>query len=127
MDRGLQQKKLAELISLSKITPLNANSLYDDYIDLWKALGFDRMQVSLWLAALPTCKTQQEPVAQYRVTPDLSNYLLELLSQAGGRMPLAQVLKKLPAGITTSEQQIRKLAQQHGQLDIKGPFLVLVH
>ena len=77
---------------------------------------------------LPHCNHLKGPTtATYQVIPDIAAHLVSLLHQAGGRMPLAQVLKKLPAGITTSEQQIRKLAQKHAQIEIKGPLLVLIN
>lgn len=80
------------------------------------------------IASLPQSNHLKGPTTStYQVIPDIAAHLVSLLHQAGGRMPLAQVLKKLPAGITTSEQQIRKLAQKHAQIEIKGPLLVLIN
>lgn len=127
MDQAQQERLLSQLIIKHSNAKISADSLYTEQRELWQSLGFNKAQVELWLAALPPKNLQQEPAAAYQVTPDLSDHILSLLQHAGGRMPLTQVLKKLPAGITTSEQQIRKLAQQHAQLDIKGPWLVLVN
>ncbi|MDR8525456.1 hypothetical protein OS133_17720 [Shewanella fidelis] len=102
-------------------------SVWQDYQVCWREVGFTKTQVGLWLASIPMSTLQQPRNPDYVVTPDIAAHLVSLLQQAGGRMPLALVLKKLPAGITTSEQQIRKLAQQHAQLDIKGPLLILVN
>lgn len=101
--------------------------VWSDYQACWRELGFSKIQVALWMASVRRDKLQQPGNPTYRVKVDITEHLLKLLQQAGGRMPLALVLKKLPAGITTSEQQIRKLAQQHAQLDIKGPLLILVN
>lgn len=119
--------EIAQLINQLGSTPKNVANVFSENRTLWQSLGFRQTQVALWLASLPLKNQQKEPSAGYQVTPDIAAHLVSLLQQAGGRMPLALVLKKLPAGITTSEQQIRKLAQQHAQLDIKGPLLILVN
>ena len=121
------QYDLTQLISQQSITPKSAESVFSEHRTLWQPLAFSQTQVALWLASLPQNNQQNESSSAYQVTPDIAAHLVSLLQQAGGRMPLAQVLKKLPAGTTTSEQQIRKLAQQHTQLDIKGPLLILVN
>ena len=121
------QYDLTQLISQQSITPKSAESVFSEHYVLWQPLAFSQTQVALWLASLPLNNQQKESSAAYQVTPDIAAHLVSLLQQAGGRMPLALVLKKLPAGITTSEQQIRKLTQQHAQLDIKGPLLILVN
>jgi len=119
--------EITQLISQLKVAPKSAALVFYEHNSLWQSLSFNQTQVALWLASLPLNNQQKEPSAAYQVTPDIAAHLVSLLQQAGGRMPLGQVLKKLPAGITTSEQQIRKLAQQHPQLDIKGPLLILVN
>ncbi|MGV5001980.1 hypothetical protein ACN2AK_13445 [Shewanella xiamenensis] len=108
-------------------SPQGLESMWHDYQVCWRELGFSKTQVALWLASVKRDKLLQSSEPTYQVNPDITEHLLSLLQQAGGRMPLAQVLRKLPAGITTSEQQIRKLAQQHAQLDIKGPLLILLN
>lgn len=102
-----------------------AEGIFDEHQELWRTLNFSQAQVGLWLASLQLGNESKCPGADYNVTPDISLHLIELLQKAGGRLPLAQVLKKLPVGVVTSEQQIRKLVQQHSQLQVKGPFLVL--
>lgn len=121
------QYDLTQLTSQQSITPKSAESVFSEHRTLWQSIGFSQTQVALWLASLPQNNQQNESSSDYQVTPDIAAYLVSLLQQAGGRMPLALVLRKLPSGITTSEQQIRKLAQQHMQLDIKGPLLILVN
>lgn len=120
------QLSLEHLITQLKVTPKNAAIVFSEHNTLWQSLGFSQTQVALWLSSLSLKNEQKEQSSKDRVIPDIAGHLLSLLQQAGGRMPLAQVLKRLPAGITTSEQQIRKLAQQHAQLDVKGPLIVLV-
>lgn len=127
MTHEYQRQSTEQLITQQTATPRSAAVVFNENQTLWQTLGFSQSQVSLWLASLPQSNHLKGPTtATYRVIPDIAAHLVSLLHQAGGRMP-AQVLKKLPAGITTSEQQIRKLAQKHAQIEIKGPLLVLIN
>ncbi|HBT4825581.1 TPA: hypothetical protein MYK64_001168 [Klebsiella quasipneumoniae subsp. similipneumoniae] len=128
MTHEYQRQSLEQLITQQTAAPRSAAVVFNENQTLWQTLGFSKSQVSLWLASLPQSNHLKESTtATYQVTPDVAAHLVSLLQQAGGRMPLAQVLKKLPADITTSEQQIRKLALKHAQLEIKGPLLVLIN
>lgn len=128
MTHEYQRQSLDQLINQQTTIKQSAVVVFSENHTLWQKLGFSQVQVSLWLASLPLNNHLKEPTtATYQVTPDVAAHLVSLLQQTGGRMPLAQVLKKLPAGITTSEQQIRKLAQKHAQIEIKGPLLVLIN
>ncbi|HDZ9177110.1 TPA: hypothetical protein RUZ09_002636 [Vibrio cholerae] len=125
MDQEIQKAKLSQLLVQLRAQPKTAEVIFDEHQELWRTLNFSQTQVRLWLASLQLGNESKYPGADYNVTPDISSHLIELLQKAGGRMPLVQVLKKLPAGVVTSEQQIRKWVQQHSQLQVKGPFLVL--
>ena len=128
MTHEYQRQSLEQLITQQTAAPRSDAVVFNENQTLWQTLGFSQSQVSLWLASLPQSNHLKEfTTATYQVTPDVAAHLVSLLQQAGGRMPLAQVLKKLPAGITTSEQQIRKLALKHAQLETKGPLLVLIN
>ena len=127
MNQLLQRQNLERLITQLNVKHNDAALVFSEHRTLWQSLDFSQIQVALWLASLPLKNQQKEPSAAYQVTPDIAEHLVSLLQQAGGRMPLSQVLRKLPAGITTSEQQVRKLAQQHAKLDIKGPLLVIAN
>lgn len=128
MTHEYQRQSLEQLITQQTAVPRSAAVVFNENQTLWQTLGFSQSQVSLWRASLPQSNhLKGSTTATYQVTPDVAAHLVSLLQQAGGRMPLAQVLKKLPAGITTSEQQIRKLALKHAQIEIKGPLLVLIN
>lgn len=128
MTHEYQRQSLEQLITRQTAAPRSAAVVFNENQTLWQTLGFSQSQVSLWLASLPQSNHLNEfTTATYQVTPDVAAHLVSLLQQAGGRIPLAQVLKKLPAGITTSEQQIRKLALKHAQLETKGPLLILIN
>ncbi|MEC8012391.1 MAG: hypothetical protein VX185_16675 [Pseudomonadota bacterium] len=119
-------QSLEQIITQQGMRPLEAEQVFLEYNDLWQSLHFDQTQVALWLASLPIKDHQTERSAGFNVATDLEQHLVALLEKAGGRMPLAQVLRQLPTNMVTSEQHIRKLAQQNARLDIKGPLLVLV-
>ena len=129
MTHEYQRQSLEQLLTQQTAAPKSAAVVFYENQTLWQTLGFSQSQVSLWLASLPQSNhlIKEFTTATYQVTPDVAAHLVSLLQQAGGRMPLAQVLKKLPAGIKTSEQQIRKLARKHAKLEIKGPLLVLIN
>ncbi|MGD2484287.1 hypothetical protein ACP8YP_01755, partial [Escherichia coli] len=104
MTHEYQRQSLEQLITQQTATPRSAAVVFNENQTLWQTLGFSQSQVSLWLASLPQSNHLKGPTtATYQVIPDIAAHLVSLLQQAGGRMPLAQVLKKLPAGITTSE------------------------
>ncbi|MFK3869073.1 hypothetical protein ACI2IV_11475 [Psychrobacter faecalis] len=125
MNQGTQNSLLNQLVDQLKTSKKPADDLFSEQQELWHALGFNQAQVALWLASLPARNLLNEPKSAYQTTSNITEHLTALLRKSGGRMLLTQVLKKLPAGTTTTEQQLRKLAEQNQQMSIKGPFLVL--
>tara|TARA_R110002072_G_scaffold302794_1_gene488780 strand:+ start:13587 stop:13958 length:372 start_codon:yes stop_codon:yes gene_type:complete len=114
-----------QIASRVKAQHTSVDSLWQNEQTAWQQLGWSKAQVSLWLASLPKKNQQAEPKAAYHVTPDLAHHLITLLTQAGKPLPIALLLKKLPAGVTATEQQLRKLAQQNERLALKGPLITL--
>ena len=125
MYQETQNSLLNQLIDQLKTSEKSADDLFSEQQELWYSLGFNQAQVALWLASLPARNILNEPKSVYQTTSNITEYLTALLRKSGGRMPLSQVLKKLPAGTTITEQQLRKLAEQNYQMSVKGPFLVL--
>ena len=125
MNQETQNSLLNQLIDQLKTSKKSADDLFSEQQEIWHALGFNQAQVALWLASLPARNILNEPKSAYQTTSNIAEYLTTLLQKSGGRMPLSQVLKKLPAGTTITEQQLRKLAEQNHQMSVKGPFLVL--
>ena len=125
MNQETQNSLLNQLIDQLKTSKKSADDLFSEQQELWHALGFNQAQVALWLAALPARNILNEPKSAYQTTSNITEHLTALLRKSGGRMLLTQVLKKLPAGTTITEQQLRKLAEQNHQINVKGPFLVL--
>ena len=125
MNQESQNSLLNQLIDQLKTSKKSADDLFSEQQELWHALGFNQAQVALWLASLPARHVLNETKSAYQTTSNITEHLTALLRNSGGRMPLTQVLKKIPAGTTITEQQLRKLAEQNQQMSIKGPFLVL--
>jgi hypothetical protein len=125
MHQETQNSLLSQLADQFKTSKKSADDLFSEQQELWHALGFNQAQVALWLASLPAHNLLNEPKSAYQTTSNITEHLTALLRKSGGRMLLTQVLKKLPAGTTITEQQLRKLAEQNQQMSVKGPFLVL--
>ncbi|PKH64199.1 hypothetical protein CXF61_12625 [Psychrobacter sp. 4Dc] len=125
MNQETQNSLLNQLVNQFKTSKKSADDLFSEQQELWHSLGFNHAQVALWSASLPARHVLNEPKSAYQTTSNIAEYLTALLRKSGGRMNLSQVLKKLPAGTTITEQQLRKLAEQNHQMSVKGPFLVL--
>lgn len=125
MHQETQNSLLNQLIDQLKTSEKSADDLFSEQQELWHSLGFNQAQVGLWLASLPARHILNEPKSVYQTTSSITEHLATLLQNSGGRMPLTQVLKKLPAGMTITEQQLRKLAEQNHQMSVKGPFIIL--
>ena len=125
MYQETQNSLLNQLIDQLKTSEKSADDLFSDQQELWYSLGFNQAQVALWLASLPARHVLNEPKSVYQTTSNITEHIATLLRKSGGRMLLTQILKKLPAGMTITEQQLRKLAEQNYQMSVKGPFLVL--
>ena len=125
MYQETQNSLLNQLIDQLKTSEKSADDLFSEQQELWYSLGFNQAQVALWLASLPARNILNEPKSVYQTTSNITEHIATLLRKSGGRMPLTQILKKLPAGTTITEQQLRKLAEQNQQMSVKGPFLVL--
>lgn len=125
MDQKSLDNTLLRLIADLQRQPQTLEQLWAEHAQLWQALHFNQYQVALWLAAQPVHHPQAETSASYQAPANITEHIVTLLKQANGRMLLASVLKKLPVGVTVTEQHIRRLAQQDSVLAVKGPFLVL--
>ena len=122
-----QHYLLSTVLASIKKRRYTPEQLWEDYQPLWKELGWQLPQLTLWLKCLPNAMVNgkiSETASSYNTQqPDLTTHLATLLEQAGKPLPIALLLKKLPAGVTVSEQQLRKLAQQDSRLEIKGPLI----
>jgi hypothetical protein len=129
--KGVQIVQLSPGITLKNLIEQKSHmpikELYEKNISLWESLGLNEKQVALWVSSLPKNTNTNQKGTAISQQAELSNYLVLLVKNAGGRMHLAQVLKKLPSGIVTTEQQIKKMASQYPKLAIQGPFLILTN
>lgn len=129
----MQHNPLAPVLATLKHNAYTAEQLWLEYASIWQQLGWRQAQVELWLACLPEnaknricdIETPSHDVGSKPKQPDLASHLVTLLQQAGKPLPMNLLLKKLPAGVTASEQQLRKLVQQDNRLEIKGPLVKL--
>ena len=120
----IAMQTLQTLANRLRDEPKSADQLWQDNQEIWQQLGWSKTQVALWQASLPQMHCD-EVAASYQVKPDITAHIEKLLTQAGRPQPIALLLKKLPSGVTATEQQLRKLAQQSDRLEVKGPLLRL--
>jgi len=120
-----QQQILNSVLTSLKQGKTSSEQLWLDYASVWQQLGWQPAQMQLWLACLPeNAKTNDHHNdGDHAESLDLASHLVTLLEQAGKPLPLSVLLKKLPTGVTATEQQLRKLAQQDARLKIKGPLI----
>lgn len=117
-----------------KSGPVTLELLWVDHGTQWHQLGWNRAQLSLWLACTPSLQRCELPSGELawslnagpgHAAPSLADEMVALLYKAGRPMPLAQLLSKLPAGLVVTEPMLRSAAQQDARLELKGPLLKL--
>lgn len=117
-----------------KFGPVTLDQLWEDHGTHWHQLGWNRAQLSLWLACTPSLQSCELSggelawslkVGQGHAVPSLADEMVALLLKAGRPMPLAQLISKLPAGQVITEPMLRSAAQQDARLELKGPLLKL--
>jgi hypothetical protein len=125
---------LAALRRSMKTGPVTLDQLWADHAEQWHHLGWSRSQLSLWLACTPAlqrCELQSGEAAwklndgPSQATPSLADELVALLQKASRPMPLAQLIRKLPAGMVVTEPMLRSAVMQDARLELKGPLLKL--
>lgn len=116
--------------------PVTLDQLWVDHGAQWHHLGWNRAQLSLWLACMPSLQRCELPsgeaawslkAGQGQVAPSLADEMVALLQKAGRPMPLAQLISKLPAGLVVTEPMLRSAAQHDARLELKGPLLKLAN
>ena len=114
--------------------PVTIEQLWLDSGSLWQQAGWDRAQLSLWLACTPSLQRCELPsgelawslkAGQGQVASSLADEMVALLNKAGRPMPLAQLISKLPAGLVVTEPMLRGAAQRDARLELKGPLVKL--
>lgn len=125
---------IATLQRCMKTGPVTLDQLWADHGTQWHQLGWSRAQLSLWLACTPSlqrCELPSSEVAwslkagQGQAAPSLADEMVALLQKAGRPMPLAQLIRKLPAGLVVTEPMLRSAAHHDARLELKGPLLKL--
>ena len=120
MDQLQLQQQLQKILKSVDFNHKSLDDFYDEHIAVWQALALNRTQVELWRKLV-----QQSGDAQQDET-GIEQHVLTLLQQAaGGRMPLTQILHRLPSNVRMTEQQLKKMIQLMAELEITGPFVVL--
>lgn len=121
MDQQQLKIQLQKILNFADIDNKSLDDFYDEHRSLWQSLALSPKQVELWRMLVgQSDRTQQND------KPKIEQHILLLLQPAtGGRMPLAQMLQRLPSDVRMTEQQLKKMIQLMTELEMKGPFVVL--
>lgn len=121
MDQLQLKLQLQKILKSADFHKKSLDDFYDEHIAVWQALALSRTQVELWGKLV-----QQSSKDEQKDDTGIEQHVLTLLQQAvGGRMPLAQILQRLPSNVRMTEHQLKKIIQLMAELEIKGPFVVL--
>lgn len=121
MDQLQLQQQLQKILKSVDFHNKSLDDFYDEHMALWQGLVLSKTQVELWRNLI-----QQPCKAEQKDDIGIELHVLALLQQAaGGRMPITQILQRLPSNVRMTEQQLKKMIQLMAELEIKGPFVVL--
>lgn len=106
--------------------------IWQNYAQVWQALGWSKAQLRLWLRCLPEVEVSAAETdnPSFRGSPlgsrdDLGAIVHSILEAAGKPLPVSQVMALLPGGIIATEPMIRAAVRAHPRLTQTGPLVKL--
>lgn len=114
--------------------PCSEEQLRTDHAHRWQALGWGTEQIRLWLRCQPGVSVDEtdpshlvfRPSADaHPTTPSLADQIVDLLGAAARPMPIAQLMKRLPAGANVTEPMLRAVVNADPRLQTTGPLVKL--
>jgi hypothetical protein len=114
--------------------PYSEEQLRSDHAHRWQALGWGPEQIRLWLRCQPGVSVDEtdpsqlvfRPSADARpTTPSLADQIVDLLGAAAKPVPIAQLMKRLPAGANVTEPMLRAAVSADPRLQLTGPLVKL--
>lgn len=118
---------LEQLRDTVRRQPTQLSSLHEQARDAGSAWDSDQLRLLLETFDGFSVGAGEEPeVSLGEITPEeaLLDAVRQILSAEVGRpMPVARLIELLPAHLTTSLEQLRALAPQTTDLEIRGPMI----
>jgi len=114
--------------------PCSEEQLRSDHAHRWQALGWGPEQTRLWLRCQPGVSVDEtdpsqlvfRPAADARpASPSLADHIVDLLGPAAKPVPIAQLMKRLPAGTNVTEPMLRAAVSADPRLQLTGPLVKL--
>lgn len=114
--------------------PCSEEQLRTNHAHRWQALGWGPEQMRLWMRCQPGVTVDESdpshlvfrPAADARpATPSLADQIVDLLGAAAKPMPIAQLMKRLPAGANVTEPMLRAAVNADPRLQTTGPLVKL--
>jgi hypothetical protein len=135
MDSLANQQTLTRLLKILNGEPQTLDELWHAQHLLWQDLGWDQSQLQLWLYCQPGLARSTDSnglerfgqaSAEVQSEPDLAEEIAKIVQSHGKPLPLAQLKKRLPAGLLATEPMLRAAINNHPHLQMLGPMVKLI-
>lgn len=112
--------------------------IWERDVMLWRDLGWNKEQVSLWLRSLPGIQrnyvgeekavyglenNHQDATMAHPSERDLEEVVAGIVMGMGKQVPIAEVQRRLPHGMIVTDDMIKKAVGKHPKLKMFGPFV----
>lgn len=114
--------------------PCSEEQLRTDHAHRWQALGWGTEQIRLWLRCQPgvsvdetdpACLVFRASADARPTTPSLADQIVDLLGTSAKPIPIAQIMKRLPAGANVTEPMLLAAVKADPRLQVTGPLVKL--
>lgn len=134
MNNATNQQALALLLDSLREEQQTLDELWHTQSLLWQDLGWEPSQLRLWLYCQPGLRrdTNNEGVEHFSQSdtdrqsePNLAEEIARIVQSNGKPLPLAQLKKRLPAGMLATEPMLKAAIADHPHLQMQGPMVKL--
>lgn len=134
MNNATNQQALALLLNSLREEQQTLDELWHAQPLLWQDLGWEQSQLRLWLHCQPRLQRHinNEGVEHFSQSdtdrqsePSLAEEIARIVQSNGKPLPLAQLKKRLPAGMLATEPMLKAAIADHPHLQMQGPMVKL--
>ena len=134
MNNLADQQALARLLKSLSGEPQTLEELWYAQHLFWQDLGWEQSQLQLWLYCQPGLARSTDSSglehfgqagADVQSEPDLAEEIARVVQSHGKPLPLAQLKKRLPAGLLATDPMLKAAINDHPHLQMLGPMVKL--
>lgn len=134
MNNLANQQALTRFLKSLSGEPQTLEELWYTQHLLWQDLGWEQSQLRLWLYCQPELTRNRDSSgreyfgldeADGHSEPDLTEIIVRIVQSHGKPLPLAQLKKRLPAGLLATEPMLKAAINDHPDLQMQGPMVTL--